>query len=517
VAKPPEPQLHESIFRAQVAHYATPVLHLCRYAVREHRSPEFPGRDFLHRLHSGATRLQEMLDHHGAQHSEVWFPFRESIAAAKLFSGVTYAVLHVRGSLGHYELMSEQESCRQRTDAAIDTLREALVNTSHSVIEQAHACSVVAVDDGGDQPRHDPDFQFTLAPDRPVRHVEKIGEAVVHLATSFLNLSEDRTVKQVLAEHECPGCGDLVPDPISEESLRSVESMFHNLQSMYDTYILESDVERQNADLTYLRGHISIIYHLTEIATNLVHYFVRHMSSLRRQGSSTFRFPMDEYRLLELVFDFPLRFSRRYLESAVQLCQRMIRSYSVPATVEVPIPYYRGFHVRPSTLIARIVAHYGSSVTMELDGQEYDAAHPLDLFRANEAINAAKRRYIANLIHEQPDLERAIPDDPAERTRQLHLLFLDLVKTDRIVVYDTNLDLEETVQPHESTIAELAVRLIRRFISTARMDVRSDITVTFSGDNRAVSDIEILANHGYGEDRMGNNIMLPDELSYLAR
>ena len=54
-------------------------------------------------------------------------------------------------------------------------------------------------------------------------------------------------------------------------------------------------------------------------------------------------------------------------------------------------------------------------------------------------------------------------------------------------------------------------------MSTAKLDIRSEITVRFSGDSRALKDLEILANNGYGEDALGNNIVLPEELSYLSR
>ncbi|MFW5686202.1 MAG: HPr family phosphocarrier protein [Spirochaetota bacterium] len=508
---------NEQTFRAQVAHYVTPVLHLCEHAARAHDRPDFPCRDFLNRLHSDARRVQELLDHHGAQHSTLWFPFREAVAAAKLFSDVTYAVRHVRGSLGLYELTSARDECREKTDAALETLRHALVTICAGVVEQARRCSIEPDDRVLYTPRRDPEFRYQLPADRRGRHVEKVGEVVVHLATSLLNLSEDRQVRDVLADHECPRCADLVPDPISEESLRSVETMFHNLQSLYDTYIFETDVEQQNADLGYMHGHISIIYHLTEIATNLVHYYVRHMSPFSRESGSAFRFPMEREQLLEFVFAYPLRFSRLYLESAVQLCQQMIRAYSVPASVEVPIPNYRGFHVRPSTLVARIVAHYGSTVTMTLSGRKYDAGSPLELFRANEAINAAKRRLIGDLLSDQPNADDEVPADPTERARRVHLLVMRLVNEGSLVIYDTDLSMEGNDEANVSTIGELAAGIIRHFISMGKMDVRSDITVTFSGDSRAVGDIEILANNGYGEDRMGNNVELPAELSYLKR
>ena len=41
--------------------------------------------------------------------------------------------------------------------------------------------------------------------------------------------------------------------------------------------------------------------------------------------------------------------------------------------------------------------------------------------------------------------------------------------------------------------------------------------VTFIGDKRVLNDIKLLAESGYGEDKFGNNVALPDELSYLRR
>jgi hypothetical protein len=39
--------------------------------------------------------------------------------------------------------------------------------------------------------------------------------------------------------------------------------------------------------------------------------------------------------------------------------------------------------------------------------------------------------------------------------------------------------------------------------------------VTFEGDTRALTDIEILAGVNYGEDTMGKGVPLPKELKYL--
>ena len=50
-----------------------------------------------------------------------------------------------------------------------------------------------------------------------------------------------------------------------------------------------------------------------------------------------------------------------------------------------------------------------------------------------------------------------------------------------------------------------------------KIDIISDTTVDFTGDKRVLHDIQILAENGYGEDKFGNNIVLPKELSYLKR
>ncbi len=508
----------EETFGAHVKRYARPVMDLCRFAQLAQDRPGFPCRDYLNRLHRESTRLEELLDHYGAQTNDVWFAFREMIAAAKLFTSVAYTVKHLQAALGRYRLLDVEGDCRAKTNAVMETLTGALLSISSAVLDHAQLCGI-----DGDE--IDPDFEtceedfvaFRLEANRTKRHVGKVGEVVVHLATRFLNLTEDRDVRQVLQEPPDRDYRNYVPEPISEEQLRIVESRFHNLQSLYDTYIFESDLEQQNPDLLFLRGHVSIIYHLLSTATSVSHYYIRHMSTFCRGTIDQSEHPLSEAEILELLFDYPLAYSRRYMESAVQLCRKMIQSYSVQTTIEVPIPNYRGFHVRPSTLVASIVAHYGSDVTMSLNGHGYNAASALELFRANEDINAVKRRQIADLLSRDPRFQLPIPTEHKTKLRELKLLIVELMKENKVIVYDTDLEFEGIESGDESLLAELAVRYVRHFVSVAKMDIRAEISVTFSGDSRALKDIEILAGNGYGEDKMGNNIVLPEELSYLKR
>ncbi len=50
-----------------------------------------------------------------------------------------------------------------------------------------------------------------------------------------------------------------------------------------------------------------------------------------------------------------------------------------------------------------------------------------------------------------------------------------------------------------------------------KIDISVDMTAQFVGDKRVLADIQILAEHGYGEDSFGNNVPLPRQLAYLRR
>src|SRR4030042_657146 len=126
---------------------------------------------------------------------------------------------------------------------------------------------------------------------------------------------------------------------------------------------------------------------------------------------------------------------------AEPLCHEKLNRYAKIGEVEVPVPSYRGFHVRPSTLIAKIVLHYGSDVQMELDGEIYDASSPLGLFRANEKINAQKRRWLAEEIV-RLKLDRK-QDNQSDFNNIIRELVLTLAGRSKLILYEHPLPLPE--------------------------------------------------------------------------
>jgi hypothetical protein len=357
--------------------------------------------------------------------------------------------------------------------------------------------------------------QGRLTHDCGARQVDTVAGTVTLLATAFLNLaSESEDVRAV--------CHTLAPESalhhataLSEERLRSLEFQFHNLQSQYDTYVSGTQVEHQDMDLPALRGHVSVVFHLLRTATLFAHYYERHVNRQRCSVASFTRHLVEPEALLLVLTNYSIAFMDLYTSRAVSLCQEMLKRYAEVGQIEVPIPKYRGFHVRPSTLIAKLVLHYGSKVQMLLGDEVYDAGSSLDLFRANEKINAQKRRWLAEEIVR---LGLApVHCEPEDAVAIVRSVVLGLAERSKLVLYEQPLELPERIGAGEGTLLEKVTNETARLLAMGKIDIGIDVTVRFIGDTRVLSDIRLLAQHGYGEDNYGNNVSLPKQLAYLRR
>jgi hypothetical protein len=85
------------------------------------------------------------------------------------------------------------------------------------------------------------------------------------------------------------------------------------------------------------------------------------------------------------------------------------------------------------------------------------------------------------------------------------------------VLYRQPLQFSNEVGHREGSVLENSVAEIAQLQATGQLDIRTDLTVTFIGDQRVLADVDTLARHGYGEDAFGNNVVLPKALSYLRR
>lgn len=468
-------------------------------------------------LFSQAAQMEELLDAYGARKNCRWSRLRSLIATLKLFADVSYKLLHIKHSLPHYRLLPIERDFAAATLASLELTHGVVLRAARWIFTQASRLNLSLPTDESLQREFD--YAEPLPPglltyDRDTRRVKSTSETVKHLATAYLNLaaeSELLNIVERVAPTEYPNC---FPDPINEDQVRYLKFRFHSLQSLYDTHVSETEIECLDADLPILRGHISLVYHLLEIATLLVHHYERHLNA--RTGDSALRRKpvIAPDALLDMLMSYSIAYAGLYLGHGRRFCHTLLKRYAEIDRIEAPVPSYRGFHVRPATLIAKIVHHYGSEVIMQMGGQSYDASSPMDIFRANEKINAQKRRWLVSEIG-RFSLPAGELDDTQIRGAVVDVVFR-LAEQGKLIIYQQPLQLSEEFSP-EGILLERVTAEIARLQATGQIDIKTDLNITFTGDKRVLSDLKLLARSGYGEDCFGNNIPLPRDLAYLRR
>jgi hypothetical protein len=506
--------VNEQDFKQVIEKRAQMLLNLAQYLAESPHPREILTRPLLGELLSCSLQLEETLDTYDAGKNCTWCTLRALTATLKLFSDVSYELLHIRHRVPSYRLIPVERDFVAATNEAMEFTGAVLARAAQEMLTQCRGL-------GLNLPSHqdianiyeEHIVQGLLPHDCGARQAETVAEMVALLATAFLNLaseSEDvrtasRTHPQEYAEH--------IAVALSEERLRSLEFQFHNLQSQYDTYVSGTQAEHQDTDLPILRGHVSVVLHLLRTATLFAHYYERHVNKQHCAASPFTGLLVDPEALASVLMDYSITFIDLHIGRAVNLCQEMLKRYAEVGRIEVPIPKYRGFHVRPSTLISKLSLHYGSKVQMLLDDEVYDASSSLDLFRANEKINAQKRRWLAQeivrlaLVPEQVNCE-----NPIAIVRNV---VLALVEKSKLVMYEQPLELPQRICGAEGTLLEKVISETGRLLAMGKIDIGIDVTVQFVGDKRVLSDIQLLADHGYGEDNFGNNVALPKKLAYL--
>lgn len=503
-------------FHRLIAERAQTLLGLADYLSRCRSISEFLIRPFLGEFLSQSMQLEELLDTYDARNNCRWCSFRSLVAAIKLFSDVSYELLHIQHVLPAYRLLRIERDFVKATDEALAFTAGVLSGVSKQILASAEQLGLM-VPTGSLRERF---YTGELPVGRLARDCGRlrkgtVSETVTLLATAFLNLAAESKDVCAASRAEPEQYPSYVADSVSEESLRSLELRFHNLQSLYDTKVSGTKAEEQDTDLIVLRGHVSVVFHLLKTATLFAHYYERHVNKELCPLSMPQQPLVKPEGLLSVLMDYSITHISLYIGCAEELCRQMLKRYAEIVRVEVSVPPYRGFHVRPSTLISKLVLHYGSEVRMELGGEVYDASSPLELFRANEKINAQKRRWLAAEIVRLKLIQEK--QDQSDLDATIRNVISKLAEQSKLIVYEQPGPLPEESTSKEGTLLERVTDAIAQLLAMGKIDVVTGLVATFVGDKRVLADVKLLAESGYGEDNFGNNAPLPEKLAYLRR
>lgn len=508
--------ISDKAFKNLIARRAQTLLGLANYLCRSESYRAAMTRPFLGELLSQSIQIEELLDTYDARNNCRWCLFRSLIAAFKLFSDVSYELLHIQHALPAYRLLPIEHDFLKATNEVLDFTGEILLGTAEGVIRRARELQLpIPPDNAREESYHEEIEPGRLPHDCSAIKKSTVSETVMMLSTAFLNLAAESEEIRAAARAKPGEYPSYLKSSVTEEKLRGLELRFHNLQSLYDTYVSGTEAESVDSDLPVLRGHISVVFHLLSTATLFAHYYERHLTKEMCERRAAYGQLVAPAALLHTLMHYSILHIGLYIACAEHLCQEMLRRYSEPGEIEVSVPRYRGFHVRPSTLVSKLVLHYGSEVRMELGGASYDARSPLELFRANEKINAEKRRWLASEIVKLKVVdEKCRLEDIQNIVRGV---ILTLAEKSKLILYEQPLQIPEEPASKEGTLLQRVTDEMARLLAMGKIDIEADLNAKFIGDKRVLADIKLLAECGYGEDNFGNNIPLPEGLKYLRR
>ena len=472
-------------------------------------------RHHISRLLLEATKCEEMLDAYGAKHNRHWLPFRVTVAMAKSFSRVIYNLFHIQLSAPGYKLLKVEGDFIVETEKIRTALIKALSTDSmhfKRIASKLHLCEDL-------HPYRNYDFsdytvRGSLKADITKRKLSNSYESAVYVASNLLHLADLGQCLNIEKNTDQNEYAQCIPDRISEEKLRTLADSFHSMQSIYDTNLGGSLLAEKDNNLSIMRGNLTVVFHLLDTAVTLIHFYERHMAGTWYRHLHK---PISTEQILGFIVDYFANYANRFLLAIKGTCREILKTYSIQDRIAVPIPSFRGFHVRPSQLIASIVTHYGSNVSMVYDNVEYDVSNPMNIFMANEALNKNKRKTVMCYITDHRIIKKnANMVLKEEQMRKLaRLVFLALIDQNAIILYQTDFSFSDVEPGPDETFLEYIKRIIILYLSNGKIDIISKEKVVFKGDKRVLEDICILAKNGYGEDKLGKDIALPDELSYL--
>jgi hypothetical protein len=466
---------------------------------------------------SQSVQLEETLDFYGASNNKEWAGFRSCVATLKRFSDILYELIHIKFGIPAYRIEEDNSVFEQSTVDIITYVKNVLIDVSRVFVELCRTLEVTSppLEVLRDE-IEEPILPGCLPYDHERREVSDVGKTVTLLATSFLNMIADSSLKAITEGKRPTDKESYALSSIKEEKLRMLEHNFHNMQSNYDTYVSKTDTENQDNMLPVLRGCVSVIFHLCTVSVSLSHYYERHLSAYGDPTRESKKLLINPQQLLHYLSTYCIDNIQKYVNNAKNLCQEMIKKYSVISEISVHVPRYRGFHVRPSTLIALIANHYGSDLKMYMLGEEYNACSPLELFRANEAINAEKRKGLNREVLNLYFNSTAAPH--ADKKQLVSDIVHTLADQGKLMIYEHPIEISEDLNERtEATVIDTIGDEVARLLAIGKIDIVTDLEARFKGDKRVLEDIECLADNGYGEDNYGNNIPLPKQLEYLRK
>jgi phosphotransferase system HPr (HPr) family protein len=333
----------------------------------------------LLRLERHAHGLESFLDDFGARQNRSYVTLGEMVASVRGIADVAGNGLHLRSRLARYTKLIDEAPLTEDLErglAALDDVLLELLATTRAEAERRGCQWRPAKFSEPEPPAHRRLLPRNLDEDETVDERQRIAE----IGTNFLKILDTSRSLELGTVRSRESLATFVHEHATEELCRWYESTVHSIQSMYDTYVLNTTVERDHPWLRSLRGHASIALRLLQMATALVHFYERHENDIRhepaRQAVSAV---VPKQVILDLAVNTCLRHAYLYVEGASATAHQILKTFVRQAISTMQMPTGVTLHARPLALIVQVARHYGTPMEISFDGEQCSASSLMSL------------------------------------------------------------------------------------------------------------------------------------------
>ncbi|WDP86130.1 MAG: HPr family phosphocarrier protein [Desulfobacter sp.] len=331
--------------------------------------------------------LEDFLDFHGAKKNKDWVFYRELSATIRHLSLACYSQRHTLNRFKFYYFEnSNHELFKQESMDTLKIIQDSIKLAVPVILDEARRLDITTPETGYDL-SYFPGISSTehLAPNIDETMIKTDQRKnLTRIASEFLEVVNDFEQFSFYERHDLKTIHTLIPETINEVTIRSYEMKIHNIQSSFDSYVVSNKVSSDTLILNQLRSHFSIVFHILQVMGRLLHFYERHLydigfKDVYKNVSLSLSDLIDPDVLLDRAVNFCLFYAGKFLSSGKQVASRILNENMETSTVEVGIPKDRGFHSRPSLLVAKIVQHYGGEVKLLVGEDQFDASSVLDI------------------------------------------------------------------------------------------------------------------------------------------
>ena len=335
-------------FRDKICLFSCDYLKCCLYLSGD-EAPSH-GREFTKKFFSkliGTSQvLESFLDFHGAKNNREWYLYRELSAAVRHISLGGYSQKHILNRLVSYRL---EDSGQFESEGVknLDFITLALKRMAPVILDEAGRLKIPIPAAGFDFC----DFPAITTGDRlecNINDEQKTSQKkhVVRIANDFLNIAGHFEQYEFFEPCDTTKIKEMVPETINEVEVRRYEMLLHNLQSAFDTYVIQGGYEFGDRKLRDLRSRFSVVFHILQMMGRLLHFYERHLhkagyKDIYKKVRNQLSFLVDPDSLLDRTVNYGLYYACHFLSTGKDLAREVLNENIERGVIIAYIPVNR--------------------------------------------------------------------------------------------------------------------------------------------------------------------------------